>query len=312
MVGMSDAAQSELLAAIENDGRLQIVPDNAKDPEAFIQSGEMLAYLRCTQSDKTVICELLYSSITEPKVEKARLIFHHVVSMLNDSTLNEQGIASPWSVNDQEVVVTSASGSKVDYVDWLVPGVLVHNIFMGCVFGLGMAVVRDRINDKYRKLATTPISKNRFALILASGRLVMMVAQVLVIMLVAWILFGVTVQGSLIMLFLACVLCMLVFLVFGFLVSSICHTVEKSLALSNGFFILVSVLSGVFFSNQHFPAALKWAAYFLPATPAVDLVRGLYVFGGSILDYPMQLALLIAWLVIGLVISSKLFTWYDD
>jgi len=101
-------------------------------------------------------------------------------------------------------------------------------------------------------------------------------------------------------------------MLFGFAIAALSKTLEKGIALVNIFMVGSTLLSGVYFSNGGFPAPIKFVADLLPATMAIDIIRGIYSYGESLFNFPMQLLGILTWALVVSGISVKFFRWYEE
>jgi ABC-2 type transport system permease protein len=69
------------------------------------------------------------------------------------------------------------------------------------------------------------------------------------------------------------------------------------------------VLSGVFFPASRYPDALQPVVQALPLTALNDALRAIYNDALPIGGYAVELAILAAWMVVGFVLSLRLFRW---
>jgi ABC-type polysaccharide/polyol phosphate export permease len=69
------------------------------------------------------------------------------------------------------------------------------------------------------------------------------------------------------------------------------------------------ILSGVFFSASRFPAMIQPFVRALPLTAAIDALRGNMLQGLNLGQLYIQVATLLAWLVVPFIVSLKIFRW---
>jgi ABC-2 type transport system permease protein len=91
--------------------------------------------------------------------------------------------------------------------------------------------------------------------------------------------------------------------------SRLTHTGAMN-GLSNLVMIPVMLLSGAWFSRRVFPQWLQTLSDYLPLTPLVEALRRIALEGAGWGDIKMEALLLIAYTVLGIALSSKLFKWY--
>src|SRR5258708_739742 len=122
--------------------------------------------------------------------------------------------------------------------------------------------------------------------------------QVVVILLVAWLLFGVGVQGSLALFCLGTALFITANLAIGFTISTL--TRNQLQAMQASFFLMLPsiLLSGFMFPFRGMPAWAQWIGEVLPATHFMRIVRGVMLKGAGLGSISAELAALLAILLI--------------
>ena len=70
------------------------------------------------------------------------------------------------------------------------------------------------------------------------------------------------------------------------------------------------MLSGVFFSKNNFPETLQSVLNFLPLTALNDALRKVALEGMGLMELGFELSVLGAYLVIGTIMSTRLFKWF--
>jgi ABC-2 type transport system permease protein len=247
-----------------------------------------------------------FSTILKDEERTKLLDFIHQenVRLLQDSI--------PYALKTKEVIVKSDRGQDVNYVSWLIPGVIALNLFLSCIFGIGISIVQDKRKGKLKKIATTPLPKINFIMAISIQRMFVLLLQIVVICIAGYLIFNVFITGSIFELLITYILSMLSFMVFGFAIAAVSNTIEKAIALSNLFFILAIVISGAYFPNTGLPNFMKFFADLLPVTMSVDLSRAVFAYGDSIWNHWTEIFGLIAWIVVSLLISIKLFKWHSD
>jgi ABC-type multidrug transport system permease subunit len=130
-----------------------------------------------------------------------------------------------------------------------------------------------------------------------------------VLLLFAWLVFGVVVQGSLLVLALLILLGAVTFSGIGLLVASRARTLEAVSGLMNLVMLPMWVMSGVFFSSERFPAAAQPFIKALPLTPLNDAMRAVTLEGADLLSQWPRLLILAAWGAGSFLLALRWFRW---
>jgi len=195
------------------------------------------------------------------------------------------------------------------YIDFLVPGLLGMNLMGTGMWGIGFSVVNARLRKLLKRLIATPMRKSHYLLAQLLMRLAFLVLEVAILIVFAWLVFGVRIRGSVGTFSLICLLGGTAFAGIGLLVASRARTLEAVSGLMNFVMVPMWICSGVFFSYERFPDAAKPFIRALPLTALNDALRGVMNDGFTIAQLVPQLATLIAWSVLAYVIGLKIFRW---
>ncbi len=195
------------------------------------------------------------------------------------------------------------------YVDWVIPGLLGMNIMGTGMWALGYAVVHARSRRLLKRLAATPMSRVHYLAAQMLARLVFLGLEVGALLLFAWLILDVPVRGSLALVAGVTLLGALAFAGLGLLVASRARTIEAVSGWMNFTMVPMWVLSGVFFSSAHFPAATQPLIHALPLTALNDALRAVMLDGAGLWGVAGEGAILAAWTVGCFAMALKLFRW---
>ncbi len=141
------------------------------------------------------------------------------------------------------------------------------------------------------------------------SRLLFMIPEVLVILIFAWLMFGVVIHGSLLAVLFLILLGAATFAGVGLLVASRAKTVEAVSGLMNLVMLPMWLLSGIFFSSDRFPAATQPFIKLLPLTALNDALRAVMQEGATLASQWQEVGLLTAWTIVTFALAIKLFRW---
>lgn len=286
------AADSALVAALAAaDGlRLRVLPDSAA-AEA-LRTGDVA--LVAVPTDAAI--QYRYDP-ERPDARTARLL-------VDETVQRAAGRPDPVAVTERTVRETGAR-----YVDFVVPGLLGMNLMGSGMWGIGFAVVDARRKHLLKRLIATPMSRSQYLASFVLSRLTFLVAEVVLLLGFAALVFGVPVRGSLLLLAGICLVAALTFSSLGLLVASRARTVEGVSGLMNLVMVPMWILSGVFFSSSRFPEAVQPVIQALPLTAAIDALRAIMLRGASASEVLAELALLAAWMVGTFLLAVRMFRW---
>ncbi|HEU0054488.1 MAG TPA: ABC transporter permease [Longimicrobium sp.] len=195
------------------------------------------------------------------------------------------------------------------YIDWVIPGLIGLNLMSTGMWGIGFGLVQMRQKKQLKRLVSTPMRKRDFLLAQVLARLVFIAVEVPPIVVFAWLVFGVKVEGSLLALLLLVVLGAMTFAGIGLLAASRARTIEGASGILNVVMLPMFVLSGVFFSASRYPAAIQPFIQALPLTALNDGFRAVYNDGLGIAVWGPEALILVAWMVASFLLALRLFRW---
>ncbi|TVR58857.1 MAG: ABC transporter permease [Gemmatimonadales bacterium] len=225
--------------------------------------------------------------------------------ILVDQALQEgAGAARPVEVGVREV---EQRGQR--YIDWLIPGIIGFNLMSTGLWGVGFYITQSRQNRQLKRLVATPMPRGHFLLAQILARFFFLVVEVPVLLLLAWWIFDVQLEGNPVALTAVVILGAACFSGLGLLVCSRVRTTEAVSGLINVLVMPMVVLSGVFFSTTRFPDAVQPLVAILPLTALNDALRHVYNDGLPLHQAAPELGILVAWTVGSFFLALRLFRW---
>jgi ABC-2 type transport system permease protein len=223
---------------------------------------------------------------------------------VSDAIQRAAGRTDPVAVHLDEV---TEHGSR--YIDFLIPGILGMNLMGTGIWGTGFAVVDMRQKKLLKRFLVTPMRKTDFLLAQMGSRLIFLVMEVVVITVFGVLLLGVPFRGSVIEFSIACLAGTLCFSGLGLLIAARPQTLEGVSGLMNFVMMPMWLLSGVFFSYEHFPAVFYPAIRLLPLTALNDALRTLMLEGTVGPAFLGQLAVILGWGAVSFFVALRIFRW---
>jgi ABC-2 type transport system permease protein len=195
------------------------------------------------------------------------------------------------------------------YIDFLVPGLLGMSLMGGGLWGVGFVTVDMRIRKLLKRFVATPMRKSDFLGGVMLSRLLFLVPEVFVLLIFAWLAFGVVIYGSLLAVSFLILLGAVTFAGLGLLVASRAKTLEAVSGLMNLVMLPMWLLSGIFFSSQRFPEAVQPLIKILPLTALNNALRAVMQEGAPLTSQLPEIGLLVGWSVLTFVLALKWFRW---
>ena len=212
---------------------------------------------------------------------------------LDQVNLTLAGAPSLLTLDPQGVLA-----DRLTYLDFLLPGLVAMGIMMASLFGISSAMASYREQRILRRLLVAPVRARDFFGAMVVAYLMLAIVQAVIIFAVGMSVFGISVSGNPGYIAILIIMGNAIFLALGFIVGSVAGSVQAAAGLGNAVSLPMMFLSGVFFPKDGLPDLLREAVEYLPLTPMVDSLRGVVLDSQSILEFPGELALLGAWIVV--------------
>jgi ABC-type multidrug transport system permease subunit len=196
------------------------------------------------------------------------------------------------------------------YIDFLIPGLISLDLMMSVMWGMSYGMIERRSRKLLRRMVATPMKKSHFLAALMFVRIVMNFIEAALLVLFAFLVFDITIQGSipaLLMIFLAG---NIAFGGIAIFVSSRTSNTETGNGLINAVVLPMTVLSGIFFSYHNFP---DWSIPFirkLPLTLLADGIRSVFIEGAGTAAIILPSVSLTAFGAVFFAAGLKIFKWH--
>jgi ABC-2 type transport system permease protein len=210
----------------------------------------------------------------------------------------------PAIVADARPIQTQDLG----FVSYLVPSILGMALMQLGVFS-AIPLVADRQKLILKRLSATPLRRWQLVGSNVIMRLLIAVAQTLIIVAVGAQMFGVKIAGNLAVVGALVVLGSLAFIALGYVIASFAKTEDAANGMTSAVQFPLMFLSGTFFPIDAMPDFLRAVARLLPLTYLSDGLRQTMVGGAAFMPLWVCFAVLAGFLVLCLAISARFFRW---
>lgn len=197
-------------------------------------------------------------------------------------------------------------------IDFILPGQLGFSLLSAGIFGVAFLFFNLRQQLVLKRFFATPIRRGYIVLGEGLSRVIFQMLTAVVIVLIGHFLFHFTlVHGVLtfIEIMILSFIALLVFMGFGFIISSIAKNESSIPPLANIITLPQFLLAGTFFSVDAFPSWLQPISRALPLTYYNDAMRRISFEGAHLGNCLPQIGVLLGWGVIAYGIAIKVFRW---
>ncbi|MDX6692376.1 MAG: type transport system permease protein [Solirubrobacteraceae bacterium] len=194
-------------------------------------------------------------------------------------------------------------------LDVIVPGIAGMSTVSTTFVALAMNMVFLREQGVLKRLRGTPLPSGSYLGGLAAHAVTNTAIQVSIVIGAGALLFGVGLPqewGTLVVFVAAGVIC---FASLGVALSHAIPNFDSAPAYVNAIFLPLIVISGVFYDANNAPTFLRDIAQVLPLTHLIDGLSAAMVTGAPFSDVVSDLAVVLAWAALGIVLAVRGFSW---
>jgi ABC-2 type transport system permease protein len=183
---------------------------------------------------------------------------------------------------------------ELESTQFLVPGLIGFLLMLTAVLSTALSVVREKERGTMEQLRVAPLRTWELIVGKTIPYLGISLVATVIILLAARVLFGVTIRGPYLDLFVAVLLYLLGALGFGLFISTVADT--QALAFQAGLIasmLPAILLSGFIFQIRVMPAALQVVTYLVPTRYFLVILRGIILKGEGLATYWPQVGALL-------------------
>jgi ABC-2 type transport system permease protein len=224
------------------------------------------------------------------------------LSVQANQTVNPVAIISPY-VPDVQTTVPG----HTNYFDFVAPGLMIMIVMMSAMTGIPRAISHEKEIGTFDGVLSAPISQISVIVGKTVAQSVRGFIQGLLVLILAMVLFGVTVQGSILLAFFMLFLGIFSFIGVGILFTSMAGDEETGNMVMGLLQFPMMFLSGIFFPIQQMPWFMQEIAHLIPLTYAAAAMRKVMILNAGVSDVLPEIAILLGFGIVTMVIAIPLF-----
>jgi ABC-2 type transport system permease protein len=198
---------------------------------------------------------------------------------------------------------------QAEGVAMLMPGLLCISVMAGAFFGLSVGLVTARERGILRRYRLAPVKPWMIISSELISGLAVILSSLALQMLVARLVYGFQIKGSLAALAVMLLVGALAFSGLGFIIASVANNAKVAQMMGNIIFFPLMFLGGAAIPRQFLPPSIQKLSELLPSTYMVRGLSRIVTEGVGLSGNLVNLAVLAATFVLALLIASKLFRW---
>jgi ABC-2 type transport system permease protein len=220
----------------------------------------------------------------------------------NISLQDAPTVLMPYNVQVRGIVPGTPN-----YFEFVAPGIMSMVVMMSLMTGLPHAISYEKDMGTLDGMLVAPTS--RWAIILGKvlAQSTRGMIQGFIILLMAVLLFGVVIHGSILLVILLILLTVFSFVGLGILITSFADKEETATMVMMTLMFPMMFLSGVFFPIQQMPSYMQTLANFLPLTYAASAMRKVMVLGAGVSAITPEVVILGVFGIVLLTVAVPMF-----
>jgi len=188
---------------------------------------------------------------------------------------------------------------------FLIPGLIAMILVITAVISVSLSLVREKEKGTIEQINVSPLKSLELLLGKTAPYLLLALLNAALILIVGYILFGVEVKGSFLLLFITTLIFLFACTSIGILVSSIADSMQVAFSIATFASLLPSViLSGFIFPIESMPGVIQVITNITPTKYFIVILRAIILRGAGIEAFWQQIIYLILFSLILLAISN--------
>lgn len=190
----------------------------------------------------------------------------------------------------------------LNYKVFMIPALFAMVMMLMCGFLPTLNIVGEKEAGTIEQINVTPVPKWAFILAKLIPYWLIALFVIVVCLVLSWLIYGITCQGPLWLVFVLAMLLALFWSSFGLIISNYSDTMQQAVFVMWFFVVCMLLLSGLFTPTRSMPQLAYLTTYVNPMHYFVDGIRTVFVRGGGFQSIAHQLLVL-------LVIASLMGVW---
>ena len=168
-----------------------------------------------------------------------------------------------------------------NYKVFMIPALMGILMMMLCGFLPALNIVGEKEKGTIEQINVTPVSKWSFILAKLIPYWIIGLVVLTLCLILSWLVYGITCQGPLWLVYLLAILLALFFSSFGLIVSNYSDTMQQAMLVMWFFVVCLMLLSGLFTPVRSMPHWAYLTTYVNPMHYFADAIRTVFVRGGT-------------------------------
>ncbi|HSR18859.1 MAG TPA: ABC transporter permease [Ignavibacteriaceae bacterium] len=191
---------------------------------------------------------------------------------------------------------------------YLVPGLISMILIMTAVISIALSIVREKERGTIEQINVSPLSSIELLIGKTLPYSVIALLIAATILFAGYVLFGVTIKGSILLLFISTLIFLFACLNLGILISTVSDSQQVAFQISSLISLLPSfLLSGFIFPIESMPVVIQVLTNITPVKFYIIILRDILLKGVGLESFGMQIIYLVIFSLFFLILSSVLY-----
>jgi ABC-2 type transport system permease protein len=296
---------NNIYQAITHAPIFDVVKADEADIEDRLKKGRITAIFEIRKIDSGKYdVHILSTTASQRELPQLQNVLNGIINEVSIRNQNVKKIAT-ITVNQIEV-------RPYRRIDFYLPGMIGFSLIGSAVFGVSFLFFALRETLVLKRMYASPVSKTNIVIGESLGRVLFQLIIVVVLILFGKYAYHFTLANGFVTfleLLVLSALALIVFMGFGFFISSVARNQNVIPIYANLFMFPQYFLSGTFFPKTILPKSIHWLIEALPLTALNDALRKVAFEGLHLNDCWKQIGILAAWGVVIYALAIWVFRW---
>ena len=192
-----------------------------------------------------------------------------------------KSVFSPIAESNRTPELLYLYNKHLSYKVFMIPALFAMLLMLMCGFLPTLNVVGEKEAGTIEQINVTPVSKWAFILAKLIPYWMIAILLITICLVLSWLIYGITCQGSLWHVFLLAMLLALFWSSFGLVISNYSNTMQQAIFVMWFFVVTMLLLSGLFTPTRSMPSWASFSTYVNPMHYFVDAIRTVFIRGGN-------------------------------
>ncbi len=304
-IGKNSDTANIIYQAITHAPIFDIARGDEADIEDRLKKGRITAIIdiRKTDSGKYDV-HVRSTSASQRELPQLQAVLN---GMINELSQRNRPIDKIATISSEQT-----EGRIYRRIDFYLPGMIGFSLIGSAVFGVAFLFFALRETLVLKRMYASPVSKSNIVIGESLGRVLFQLIIVIVLILFGKYAYHFTLANGLVTfieLLVLSALALIVFMGFGFFISSVSKNQNVIPIYANLFMFPQYFLSGTFFPKTVLPQSIHWLIEALPLTALNDALRKIAFEGSHLNDCWKQIGILGAWGIAIYALAIWAFRW---